>query len=134
MSTIWTFDNIENKHTLYCGEDCMKKFCTFLREHATNVINFEKRNMLPLTKEGLKAHQDPKACHICGKRILKTFADDKNYQKFRDHWHFTGKTRGGANVANEIAVVFDNGYHFIIKELANESEGQFGCFGENTEK
>ena len=39
---------------------------------------------------------------------------------------------------NEIFVVFHNGsnydYHFIIKELANESEGQFECFGENTEK
>ena len=27
MSAIWAFDNIENKHTLYWGEDCMKKFC-----------------------------------------------------------------------------------------------------------
>ena len=25
MSTIWTFDHIENKHTLYHGEDCTKK-------------------------------------------------------------------------------------------------------------
>ena len=25
-------------------------------------------------------------------------------------------------------------YHFIIKELANESEGQFECLGETTEK
>ena len=35
-------------------------------------------------------------------------------------------------------VVFHNGsncdYHFIIKELANEFEGQFECLGENTEK
>ena len=34
--------------------------------------------------------------------------------------------------------VFHNGsncdYHFIIKELANEFEGQFECLGENTEK
>ena len=34
MSTIWTFDRIENKHTFYRGKDCMKKFCTSLREHA----------------------------------------------------------------------------------------------------
>ena len=40
ISAIWDFDNIENKHTLSRGEDCMKKFCTSLREHATNVINF----------------------------------------------------------------------------------------------
>ena len=50
MSTIWAFDNIENKHTLYCWEDCMKNFCT-LRKHATNIINFEKKKMLPLTKK-----------------------------------------------------------------------------------
>ena len=31
MSTIWAFDNIENKHTLYHREDCKKKL------HATNV-------------------------------------------------------------------------------------------------
>ena len=43
MSTIWAFENIENKHTLYHGKDCMKKVCTSLREHATNVINFERR-------------------------------------------------------------------------------------------
>ena len=39
---------------------------------------------------------------------------------------------------NEIYVVFHNGsnydYHFIIKELANELEGQLECLGENTEK
>ena len=42
MSTIWAFHNIGNKHTLYRGADCVKMFCTSLREHATNVINFEK--------------------------------------------------------------------------------------------
>ena len=26
MSAIWTFDNTENKHSLYRGEDCMKRF------------------------------------------------------------------------------------------------------------
>ena len=42
-STIWTFDNIENKDTLYRGEDCMKKFYESLREHAKNIIDFEKK-------------------------------------------------------------------------------------------
>ena len=39
---------------------------------------------------------------------------------------------------NEILVVFHNGsnydYNFIIKELANEFEGQFESLGENTDK
>ena len=59
---------------------------------------------------------------------------------------FKGKYGGAAHsirnlrftVPNEIPVVFHNGsnydYRFIIKELANEFEGQFECLGENTEK
>ena len=35
-------------------------------------------------------------------------------------------------------MVFHNGsrydYHFIIQQLAEESEGQFECLGENTKK
>ena len=93
--------------------------------------------MLPLTKEDLQSHQYAKACHISGKRILKRFAVDKNYQKVRDHCHFTGKYRGAAHstynlkfwMSDEIPVIFHNSsnhdYHFIIRELANEFEGQF---------
>ena len=29
----------------------MKKFCNSLREQATNIIDFEKAKMLPLTKK-----------------------------------------------------------------------------------
>ena len=43
----------------------MKKFCRSLRHHAKNIIDFEKKNMLPLTKEELKSHQDTKACYMC---------------------------------------------------------------------
>ena len=43
MSTIWTFDNIESKHSLNSEEDCMKKFRITLRERAANAINFEKK-------------------------------------------------------------------------------------------
>ena len=69
MPTIWAFDTIEIKNTFHQGEDCMKKFVSSLREHAKNIIVFEKKKMLPLTKEKLKLHQDTKVCHICGKRI-----------------------------------------------------------------
>ena len=143
MSTIWGFDHIEDKHTLYRRKDCVKKFCASLREHTKNIIDFEKKKMLLLTTEELESHQDAKDCYICGKRTLKKF---KNYRKVRDHCHYTGKYRGAAhsicnlkfNVPGEIPVVFHNSsnydYHFIIKELANEFEGQFECLGENKEK
>ena len=67
MSTIWVFDHIENKHTLYRGKDCMKKFFESLKENVKNIIDFEKKKLLPFTKENLKSHQDAKACYICGK-------------------------------------------------------------------
>ena len=34
---------IENKHDIYRGKDCMKKFCGSLREHAMKIINFKKK-------------------------------------------------------------------------------------------
>ena len=55
MSTIWAFDNIENKRSLYRGEDCMKNFCESLKKHTKNITDFEKKKMLPLTKEELKS-------------------------------------------------------------------------------
>ena len=54
ISTIWGFDHIEDKHTLYCGKDCMKKLCTSLKEHEKSIIDFEQKKMSPLTKEELK--------------------------------------------------------------------------------
>ena len=32
MSTILAFNDIESMHTLYCAENCMKKFYESLRE------------------------------------------------------------------------------------------------------
>ena len=72
--------------------------------------------------------------------------NDKKYDKVKDHCHYTGKYRGAAhNISNlryklpkQIPIVFHNGstydYHFIIKELVKEFEGNFECLGENTEK
>ena len=34
----------------------MKKFCKDLKEHASRIINYEKREMIPLTKEEKKMH------------------------------------------------------------------------------
>ena len=48
ISTIGVLDNIENKHNLYRGEDCMKKFYTSFRGHATNVtVNKSRSKIIP---------------------------------------------------------------------------------------
>ena len=43
MSTICTFDGLENKHDVYRSEDCMKKVCESLREDAIKITNIERR-------------------------------------------------------------------------------------------
>ena len=50
----------------------MKMCCISLREHAKNIIDFEKKKILTLIKEELKSHQDAKVCYICGKRFFIT--------------------------------------------------------------
>ena len=81
--------------------------------------------------------------------MQKKFSTDDNnkkYHKVRDHCHYTGKYSGAAHgicklrykIPKQIPVVFHNGStydcHFIIKELAEEFEGEFECLGENAEK
>ena len=51
MSAIFSFRSTENKHDVYRGKDCMKKFCEFLSEHTMKIINFKKKKMKLLTKK-----------------------------------------------------------------------------------
>ena len=50
MSIITSFKSIENKHGVYRGKDCMKKFCELLREQIIEIINFKKKKNKPFTK------------------------------------------------------------------------------------
>ena len=40
---------------------------------------FWKEEMISLTKQELKSHQDATACYICGKRTLKKLSRSINY-------------------------------------------------------
>ena len=105
----------------------------------------KKKEMISLTDKENESYEKQKVCHIC-KKEFSTDKNDKNTFKVRDHCHYTGKFRGAAHsicnlrykTPKEIPVVFHNGstydYHFIIKQLAKEFEGQFECLGENSEK
>ena len=44
-------DKSKNKLNYYRGEDCMKRFCKDLREHATKVINCEKKRYDTINKK-----------------------------------------------------------------------------------
>ena len=42
-------------------------------------------------------HQAATARYICEKRFSKRFANDKNYRKVREYYHFADKYRGEAH-------------------------------------
>ena len=68
----------------------MTEFCKVLKEHVTRIINYEKKEMIPLMKEEEKMHRRQKKCFIC-KKGFSTDDNDKKHHKIRDHCHYTGK-------------------------------------------
>ena len=101
--------------------------------------------MIPLTKEEEDNYNKENICYICKKEFNNNDTSSSEC-KVRNHCHFTGKYRGAAHntcnlrykIPKNIPVIFHNrstyNYHFIIKELACEFDGNFECLGENTEK
>ena len=62
MRTISAFEKMEYKRSLYCEEDCTKKFWTSLREHAKNLIDFEKEKENFIIKELAKKFEGQLEC------------------------------------------------------------------------
>ena len=104
----------------------MRNFCLDLREHATKIVDYEKKEIIPLTEEKKNWHTMQKVCHIC-KKVFSTDYNNKKYHKVKDHGNYTGEYRGAAHdicnlrykMPKEIHALFHNGatydYHFIIK-------------------
>ena len=138
ICTSCSFDKSNNKLSYYRGEDCMRRFCKDLKDHAIKIIDCKKKDLIPLTKEEEDNYNKENICHICKKEL--------NNDKVRDHYHLAGKFKGAAHntcnlrykIPKNIPIIFHNGStyhcHFIIKEIASDFEGNFECLGENTEK
>ena len=106
LFTYCSFDKTKNKLDYYRGDNYMKKFFKDLIEHATKIINYEKKDMIPLTKKEEKHHNKQKVCYICKKEFNTGYRGK-----------YTGKYRGAAhNICNlryripkEIPILFHNG-------------------------
>ena len=147
MFTKCSFDKIENRLDYYRRNDCIEKLCKKLKEHAMKIINYEEKEMIPLTDEENKYYEEQEACNICTEKFC-TNEDDENYKnkkKVKDHCHYTRKFRGAAHsICNlrykdpeDIPIIICNASydtHFIINQLAKEVKGELDCIGENMEK
>ena len=78
LFTQCSFDTTKNKLDYYSDINCMKNFCLDLREHATKIINYEMKEMIPLTKKEEKKHNKQEVCHICKKKDLVLTITIKN--------------------------------------------------------
>ena len=119
----------------------MKKFRESLREHAMEIVNIKKKKRKLLTNEQKKSSQNANICYISKEKFEDKHAKDKNYDKVRDHCHYTGEYGGGAHsicnlkysVPIEIFIALPNrsnyDYHFAPRMLAEELEKQFTCLG-----
>ena len=93
------------------------------------IINYEKKEMIPLTDEENKSYEEYEVCHICIEMFC-TDEDDENYRnrkKVKDHCHYTGKFRGAAHSIcnlnykvpkNIPVVILTLSSIFIINQLA----------------
>ena len=47
LSLNCSFDETKNRRKFYSRKDCIKKFCNNLKELATEIINYEKKEKKP---------------------------------------------------------------------------------------
>ena len=143
-----SFDEKENKRDYYRGKYCIEKLCRRLKERAMKIINYEEKEMIPLTDEESKSYtEQEEAYHICEEKFCMD-KDDESYtnrKKVKDHCHYTEKFRGATHsqcnlnykVPKDIPIIIHNASydtHFIINQLAEEFKGELNCRGKNMEK
>ena len=134
----------KRKCDYYSGKDCIEKLCKKLKKRAMKIINYERKEMIPLTKEENKSYKKQETCRICKEKFYVD-KDDESYtnrKKVKDHCHYTGKFRGAAhgkcnlNYKNIPIIIHNASYdtHFIINQLEKEFKCELDCIGENMEK
>ena len=79
MLTRCSFDEEENKLDYYRGKDCIDRLCKTLKEQAMKIINYEKKEMIPLTNKGNIYYDEQESWCLCqGKFCMDKH--DENYK------------------------------------------------------
>ena len=110
----------ENKLGYYRGKDCIEKLCKKLKEHAMKIINYEEKEMIPLTyEENIEiynmVYKEEEACNIC----VETFCTDEDDESYKNR----------ENIPDNIPITTHNATHFMINQLAKEFKGELDCVG-----
>ena len=99
MNLVTSYDSNKNMHRFYRGKDCTEKLCKDLKDPAMEVINAEKKEMIPLIDDEKVYREKRKYYHICKREFYNDEESKyfKKYHKVRDHDHYTEKYRGAAH-------------------------------------
>ena len=76
LFTNCSFDATKNKLDCYRCKDCMKQFCKDLKEHAKTIINYEKKEMMPLTDEENKSYKQQEVYRISKMNLVLMITND----------------------------------------------------------
>ena len=72
-----SFDSTKIKLDYCRRKDCKKNFAKDLKKHATIIINYIKKEMVPLIYEENKSHKKQKVCYICKEMFNTDRSDDR---------------------------------------------------------
>ena len=133
----FAYGEVENPLELYRGEDCVEKFCEYIKGEAKRLYHmFPEKAMDPLTNKQWKSYKKVSECHICYKLF-----EERN-PTVRDRCHYTGKYRGPVHmfcnlrykIPSHIPVAFHNlsGYdiQLFIRELGKKTDN-IGAIAKN---
>ena len=83
LDLVSSFDSKQNKHNFYRGKDCIKRFCSDLKELATKIINYEEKEMIPLTDNENRTYEKQKNVTYVKKgfAMIKMKKRNLNYTK-----------------------------------------------------
>ena len=88
LNLVFSFDSKQNKRNFYRGKDCIKRFCSDLKELGIKIINYGQKDMIPLTDNENKYYEEQKECYICQKEfccVKNQKIKFKLYKKVRYH-------------------------------------------------
>ena len=78
LSLICSFDSKESKHNFYRGRDCIKRFCSDLKDLGRKIVNYKQKEMIPLTDSKKKYYKEQKVWYICQKEFCYHTNEKKN--------------------------------------------------------
>ena len=58
LDLVSSFNSKQSKNSFYRGRDCIEEFCKDLKEFATKRINYEEKEMIPLTDSENKFYEE----------------------------------------------------------------------------